>query len=277
MKNILVAIDFSSFSPAAMKAAAFIARRNGAVVHLLHVAQAPADWNGLSVKAQQRYPEVEHRMIEAEKRLEALAADGLLKDCEVRTHVKGGIAYEHITGFAKAYSMNLIIIGAHGADERGAMFIGSTTQRVIRAAECPVLSLKRHTHIKAIRRILFPSDFEENISRVVDFLKDFAGTMGASVDFLTVNSPSTFNSTEEAEKKMEKFIPVQKQVRFHSFIYNDYDRERGILAFVKRRKPDMLVMITHARKGKPVYMVSVTDTLLFNTDVPVLSIVLKKT
>lgn len=276
MNNILVPFDFSPYALSAGKAAAFIARKTDATIHLIHVVNGPVDWESLPVREQQRYPEVEGRIVEAEIRLDKVSSDAMFKDCDVQFHVTCGVAYDRIAEYAKDHKMSLIVMGAHGADEKNTMFIGSTAQRVIRLATCPVLSVKRDTTLRSISRILFPSDFEENITKVVDLVKDLAGSLKADVDFLYVNTPGNFTDTHTAEKRMENFIPVQKQVKFTPFIFNDTDREKGILSFISRRRPDLLVMITHARKGKPVYLVSVTDTLLFNTDIPILSIVLKK-
>lgn len=276
MKNILVPVDFSPFSFNAARKAVYIAEKTNATVHLLYVVNAPSDWNNISLQAQQEFPEVEARVVEAEMKIEKLAADALFENCKVKTYVQGGSVYEVIVEFAQTHKMDLITIGAHGADETKELFVGSTTQRVIRMATCPVLSVKKNSELKSVDRILFLSDFEEDISNAIEIITQLAGLLQASVDLLYVNTPANFTDTSTAEARMSKYIPKDSKVKFQSFIYNDFDKDKGMLAFMKRSKPDLITMITHARKGKPAYVLSVTDTMVFHADIPVLSMVLRK-
>lgn len=276
MKNILVPIDFSPFSFNAAKKAVFIAEKTNATVHLLYVVHAPSDWHKLSSQAKQELPEVEARFVEGEIKIEKLSADAIFENCKVKTHVQGGIIYETIVEFAQKYKMDLITIGAHGADETKELFVGSTTQRVIRMASCPVLSVKKNFELKAVDRILFLSNFEEDVKEAINTVTQLAEIMNAEVDLLYVNTPGNFTDTETAEERMTRHIPNQKKIKFQHFIYNDFDRDKGMLSFMKRRKPDLVTMNTHARKGKPAYLLSVTDTMVFHSEIPVLSMVLRK-
>ena len=55
--------------------------------------------------------------------------------------VKQGAPYAEITELAKEIKADLIIIGAHGRSPFVRMLIGSTVERVVRKATCPVLSV----------------------------------------------------------------------------------------------------------------------------------------
>lgn len=274
MKNILVPVDFSPFSRSAARAAVFLCHSTNAVIHLLHVVQAPYDWSRLSAEAKQKLPQIEVLIEEAENKIKKLSSDLLFGGCKVKTAVAGGVIYDNIVDYASRHKIDLITIGAHGAGESNAMFIGSTTQRVIHMAGCPVLSVKKDTELNAIGKILFLSNFEENVSPAIASVKGLAEAMEAQVDLLYVNTPGNFIDTETAEKRMTKYMPAENHVRFQSFIYNDVDRDKGMLNFMRKRKPDLVAMITHRYKGKPAYFLSVTDTILFHSRVPVLSMVL---
>lgn len=276
MKNILLPTDFSSFALRAAKTAAFIAKKTKATIHLLHVVNAPSDWNVIPAQSKKRYTDVEGRIEEAEAKLKKTATDKLFKDCKVKTYVTGGLVYERVADYAQRNKIDLITIGAHGADEKDRLFIGSTTQRVIRTAPCPVLSIKKNTDIKSIKKVLFTSNFEENITNAVGTVKDLASITKANVDLLYVNTPGNFTDTETAEKRMAKYIPKAEGVKFNSFIYNDVDLREGISSFMERSKPDVLALVTHSRDRQPTYHMSVTDSLLLHAKVPVLSIVLRK-
>lgn len=115
MKNILVPFDFSKYAQSAAKTGAYLARKTGGQLHLLHVVYAPPEWDRMPVGMQQGYPEIEARMVEAEIKLDKYAAGDVFKNVPVQTYVYSGVAHEQIVQFAKAYKMDLIIMGAHGA------------------------------------------------------------------------------------------------------------------------------------------------------------------
>jgi hypothetical protein len=103
---------------------------------------------------------------------------------------------------------------------------------------------------------------------------DLAETLNANIDLLYVNTPSNFTDTETAEARMQHFIPSRSNVKFSATIYDDFDMERGVLRFIKEKKPQLITMVTHRREFKPAYMVSSTDTILFRSEIPVLSMVM---
>lgn len=275
MKTILIPFDFSKYAQSAAKTGASLARKTGAQLSLLYVVYAPPEWDRMPVGMQQSFPEVEARMVEAEIKLDKFAASELFKGLSVQTFVYSGVAHEQIVQFAKAYKMDLIIMGAHGAGESDRLFVGSTAQRVIRKANIPVLSVKKEYSPKAIKKILFPSDFDEGAINTLNTVKNLAADLKASISLLFVNTPFNFYDTPSAEERMADFIPVQRTVKFYTFIYNDFDKEKGILNFARNKKMDLIAMVTHNRKGRPNYQLGVTETLLYHTDIPVLSIVMK--
>ncbi len=275
MKNILIPFDFSKYAQSAARTGANLARKTGAQVNLLHVVYAPAEWDRMPVGVQQTFPEIESSMVEAEIKLDKFAASDVFKGVSTQTFVYSGVAHEQISRFAKAYKMDLIIMGAHGAGESDKLFVGSTAQRVLRKSPVPVLSVKKEYIPKAIKKILFPTDFDEGGIQSLNTVKNLAADLKAGITLLFVNTPFNFYDTPSAEAKMTDFIPVQRAIKFYSFIYNDFDREKGILNFSKRHKMDMIAMVTRNRKGRPNYQLGITETLLYHTDIPVLSMVMK--
>jgi len=275
MKNILVPFDFSPHAITSAKAGAALARKTGAQLNLLHVVYAPPEWDRMPVSMQQGYPQVEARMVEAEIKLDKFVENKFFDGVNVQTFVYSGVAHEQIVQFAKAYKMDLIVMGAHGAGESDKLFIGSTAQRVLRKAPCSVLSVKKDYTPKTIKKILFPTDFEEGGIKWLNTVKNMAADLKAGISLLFVNTPFNFYDTPSAERKLTDLIPVQRAVKFYSFIYNDFDREKGILSFAKNRRMDLIAMVTHNRKGQPNYQLGITETLLYHTDIPVLSMVLR--
>jgi nucleotide-binding universal stress UspA family protein len=61
----------------------------------------------------------------------------------VRTIVRSGSAHEEIVNLATAERAELIIMGTHGRTGLNRLLLGSVTERVIRFAPCPVLTVRK--------------------------------------------------------------------------------------------------------------------------------------
>jgi nucleotide-binding universal stress UspA family protein len=271
MKNILIPIDFSPYSVSAARMGAFLARKTRATIHLLHIANIPAGWDKKPLHVRQENPVIESRLAAAEIKLRKFSRHRIFKGLTHATSIKGDVAYEQILAYAKSHQINLIVIGAHGAGETSGLFIGSTAQRVLRMAPCPVLSVKKNYTPKAIRMIIFASDFDENVTRAINTVKNLATNLKASIDLLYVNTPTRFKDSEMVTKQMNTEVHVQKQVKFNCMIYHDHDQATGVINYAKKSKAGMIAMVTNLRKRKAGYHLGVTETVLFHATVPVLS------
>lgn len=274
MKNILVPIDFSPYSLSAAKAAAAIAHKCGSNVHLLHIADIPVGWDKQSVAQQQKYPLFEDRLVESEMKLDKFAKLPIFKNCNVGTNVQGGVTFEQINIFAKRNKMTLIVMGVHGAGESEFKFIGSTAQRVIRTAPCPVLGVKKNFNLGGLKKILFASDFDEDVRPFVNTIKNLAYDFGANIDFAHINTASHFVDDNTMQARMKNFVIAQKRVKFHTVIQNNNEKEEGILECAKKRNANMIAMVTHLRRQKSSYLAGVAESVLFHSKLPVLSFVI---
>lgn len=69
-----------------------------------------------------------------------------MSDIEVKRFVARGMPGDEITEFAKSEEIDLIAMATHGRTGLKHMMLGSTTERVVRKAPCPVLSIKHPEH-----------------------------------------------------------------------------------------------------------------------------------
>jgi len=140
-KRVLVAVDGSEASRAALSAFARLPRCSGMVVELLHVLPAH-EWSGLPVRREEL---VELR--EAQERAETDAADRLLQSSakslptgvEIRTAKERGAVADTIQAHAAALDADLIVLGSRGLSGPRRPFWGSAAERVVVTAECSVL------------------------------------------------------------------------------------------------------------------------------------------
>ncbi|MCS6965573.1 MAG: universal stress protein [Candidatus Kapabacteria bacterium] len=140
--NILVPTDFSEHAQQALGYAKELARLLGATLHIVHVVEPiiyPAEWGYSQVGLTELEQELT-RMAEQEihNLVESIRAEGI----SVRGEVLYGRASEQIIRYAQEHSIGLISIGTHGRGGLEHFLFGSTTERVLRKASCPVLAVR---------------------------------------------------------------------------------------------------------------------------------------
>lgn len=139
-RSILVPIDFSEASEKALDYAIDLARRFGAKLTLLNVVEPIATPDFVY------YPlvmENDKVVANAKKHLEQTRAQvGLDEELVEKTLVRKGVPYREITDAARTLKADLIVISTHGYSGLIHAFMGSTAERVVRHAECPVLVVR---------------------------------------------------------------------------------------------------------------------------------------
>ncbi len=142
LKRILVPIDFSEHSKNALKYAVPFAKQFGAEIILIYVVEPtvyPADFSF----GQFGIPNVEDEFrSRGEEELLGLIEREIKKKVKARKQVRTGKAFVEILKAAREEEVDLIIIATHGHSDVEHMLFGSTAEKVVRKAPCPVLSLR---------------------------------------------------------------------------------------------------------------------------------------
>ena len=139
--TILVTTDFSEQSLPGVKAAADLARRLDAEVSVLHVVQNPLP--PIVPFASERDLEriLESYQKHAAEKLETFAGEHL-DGWVVETAVTVGVPSEEIVRFAEKRGVDLIVMASRGYGPLRQVALGSTTERVLHHAPCPVLVVR---------------------------------------------------------------------------------------------------------------------------------------
>lgn len=147
--HVMCPIDFSDCSLRALDHAMAIAQDAGARLTVLHVLShdpddAPADIRD-TLLADTRLTQGDFRtQLETltRARLEAAVPGAVRAYCRVDTVLAGGKPHQQILRLAHEQGADLIVMGVHGRGAAELVFLGSATQRVVRQAECPVLTMR---------------------------------------------------------------------------------------------------------------------------------------
>ena len=142
--RILVPTDFSAPSDAALEHARAVARRFGASLHLLHVAEDP--YRAL-YSAEVFVPEIEGLREEilgnALGRLKQRVTPQDVSELHTTTDAVIGTPPWSIVEYAGAHDIDLIVMGTHGRGGMSHLVMGSVAERVVRTAPCPVLTVRQ--------------------------------------------------------------------------------------------------------------------------------------
>ena len=144
LRKILVPIDFSDCSKKALQYAIPFARQFNASIVLLHVIQinfVGGEFGSID------FPLLENELqASRSKQLEAFARDEIRRQVPTETLLRVGQPVNEIVLAAKKLEIDLIILSTHGHTGLKHVFLGSTSENVVRYAPCPVLTVREHEH-----------------------------------------------------------------------------------------------------------------------------------
>ena len=142
LKRILCPLDFSPSSKLSLQYALSLAREANGSLTVLHVIEWFPDEEP-RVDAHFHVREYRQRLIQdAREQLHADIPEEVRARCDVKEAVTFSKAYREILSVAHAAPAELIVMGAQGRGAVDSLLIGSTTERVLREAPCPVLTVR---------------------------------------------------------------------------------------------------------------------------------------
>ncbi|MBN1302745.1 MAG: universal stress protein [Melioribacteraceae bacterium] len=142
IKKILVPIDFSDYSKNALRYSTGFAKKFSAKMYLIYIIEPtiyPADFSMGQIAVPSADVDVSKR---AQEELQNLAKTEFDSSIEVEIIIKSGKPFYEIIDTASELDIDLIIIATHGHTGVEHLLFGSTAEKVVRKAPCPVLSIR---------------------------------------------------------------------------------------------------------------------------------------
>lgn len=136
--DVLVPTDGSDGTREAITHGLAIAERFGATIHALSVVPDPP----LGTLQNDAVMPAAHRAVE---RIEAEAARN---GVPVETAVEHGTPHEEILAYADAHDVDMIVMGTQGRSGIDRVLVGSTTERVVRMADVPVVTVRLNDEVR---------------------------------------------------------------------------------------------------------------------------------
>jgi len=232
VEKILVPTDFSETAARAVNHAALLARTFDAKLTLLHVIEEGALMGWLPAISPGDMPtefmppqDEVYKFLEeyADTKLEETAQGDFVcqaPGCET-VRVTGEAASVETAKYAKQNDFDLIVIGTHGRTGVSEWFFGSTTERLMRMAPCPLLTIGPGTDQnpteEVFDHILFPFDLSEASRHALRYACALADKYSARLELLHVveyrNLPESY--TVQGSDIFKEVTDLEQKVLDH--------------------------------------------------------------
>jgi nucleotide-binding universal stress UspA family protein len=146
-KEVLVPTDFSEYSVRAVDYGVEIAGKFASHITLVHVVEpllqaADLTWTTVDFEELNR-----EQRAAAREQLDKLAGDRIPKGIACDAVILFGKAFVEIVRCARERNADLIVMATHGRGAISHLLLGSTAEKVVRKATCPVLTVKHPKHV----------------------------------------------------------------------------------------------------------------------------------
>lgn len=250
MKKILVPIDFSEQAEFAAKVAAKIAEQTDSELLLLHMLELPSSIaDPINYNNADKSPTTLLYMKKAQEKFEKLTKRYFLRNVKIVKLVCFRKAFDGIITESTKQNVDLIVMGSTGTSGIDEILVGSTTEKVVRFSDIPVIVVKNEIDDFKIDNIIYASDYRTYYKSGFKKLIEFAAKFEAKIHLLRVITPSNFESSFVAKQSIDNFIK-ETDINEHTInLYNDTSIEEGVLHFAEEIKGDIIAINTHSRRG----------------------------
>jgi len=282
MKSILVPTDFSKTSIVAVETAVEIAKKANAEVTLLHVVEE-ATSDSFSISGEWREKNWDDRLFtyklleKSKAQLEKLVLDPRWSAVKVTGELRLGNPFHGMRTIITDHKVDLVVMGTRGHSKLEEMVIGTNTERVVRHAKCPVLSVHKKPAKVDFKNIVYAtamSKDEEVFSRII---KKTQQLYNSTIHLVRINTPGDFQRDYVVKDYMEKFAKKLGLKNYTINVFNDTTEEEGIIYFAESIDADLIAMATHGRTGFAHVMAgSIAEDVVGHAKRPVLTFVVKR-
>src|SRR5690606_15378725 len=188
LDHILVPVDFSDPSAAALRRALDLAERTGAQIHVLHVVPAPETDLDVSFDDLPEPDRAYYRHVwkQAEGELDAFLQRVPTGRATVKRVLTAGLASRTVLEYAGHEDIDLVVMGTQGRRGFKRFMLGSVTEEVLQRSELPVLVVPPGTGEDTVTHVLAPTDCSVAAEMALPVAVEMAELYGARLDLLHV-------------------------------------------------------------------------------------------
>ena len=203
MKKILVPVDFSDVSAHAMRFAVELAEKNDAEITLLNSVHIDyysgyqfTSFFGAKTLMDDIHDSIVKKMVEFVKQFETRR--------KIKTLVNDVYLVSAVKEMTTRDGYDLVVIGTKGSSGLEELLVGSNTEKIVRNAACPVISIPGKASVSAIKTILVPIDIREIKKEFLNEVALLQKNLGSHLEFLWVKTPHNIENEEEVSTELSK-------------------------------------------------------------------------
>jgi nucleotide-binding universal stress UspA family protein len=213
IKRILCPVDLSDCSRRALAHASALAARYQAALAILHTYQiAPLPIGQVQDLPMATFtPPIDESEILQD--VQKFCAPVLGSNRAANIEIRLGDPTHHILKLAGELGSDLIVMGTHGRGGLDRLVLGSVTEKTLRKASCPVLTIPPHSEAHAasvaFNRILCPLDFSDSSLKALDYAFSLARQQKSRVTLLHVLE-WLYEERSQSEEFNAGVVPLKK-------------------------------------------------------------------
>lgn len=269
MKKILVPFDFSALSMSALRFAIELAEAGQGEVIALHVVNMTPvyleslDPNGYAMGSASILSELGREAVTnfAKVRLE------LKTSIQPGFRVEQGLLHQVIIRTVHEMEADLVVMGTSGSSGLTEVLLGSNTERVVRTAPVPVISIHKGQKISHIQNIVFPTTIDLDQHRFMWQIRALQSFFNAHLHLLYVKTPDTKETEKSLTAMLNDLAKYYDLSDFSVHTTKAATEEKGVLRFASRMPGSMIAMATHGYTGLTHLMLgSVAENVINHTN-----------
>ncbi|OJV21754.1 MAG: universal stress protein UspA [Dyadobacter sp. 50-39] len=269
MKKILVPFDFSALSVSALLFAIELAEAGQGQVTALHVVNmTPAYLESLDRAGYAAGSASILRGLgrEATENFAKVRAD-LRSRIEPSFRVEQGGLHQAIIKTIHEIEADLVVMGTNGSSGLTEALIGSNTEKIVRTAPVPIISIHKDQKISQIRNIVFPTAIDLEQHRFIWQLRALQSFFNAHLHLLYVKTPDSINTDKTLTGMLTDLGNYYSLTNYSVHITHAASEEKGVLKFAARMPASMIAMATHGYTGLTHLMLgSVAENVINHTN-----------
>lgn len=234
MKNILVPVGSTENGITNLRYAVQLASMSGAKVYLINIYKEFSKAGGLGKVTQLAMEDNEAQLVEVQAAVDT-------KDVEVTARAIKGNSFEGIARVAYQLEIDLMILSPQSLDIKDEVYLGSTTGRLVRETDIPILVVPHNYIFRKIETILLAVK-RGNFDRegALELLQTMTRLFSAKVNLLLVRTSDVADEQKPIDPELDA-LKSNMRVTDNATIY------QGVLEHFQENNPDMLCVLRRKR------------------------------
>lgn len=276
MEKILVPCDFSEPAKSAFLLAVEMANKFGAEVHVLNVVELPIMHDDV-LTPMPSFDETLLRELSARSEERFLQwKEEFIADQNIQTKIEFGPIVPTILDYLDENKITLVVMGTKGVSGLEEVFIGSTAEKVVRHAPCPVIAVKRTASLDDLKHIVFPNSLEEGQEDLVRHVMALQQALQATLHMVWIDTSTKISDHAAIKQQLDAFAKRFMLSDYTVNVFKSNNKETGIIKFTQWTNATMIAMGTHARKGlSHLFKGSITEGVVNHVEYPIWTYAIK--